>query len=633
MAGALGQLLLDRGTLPALGGALLAAGGILFAVLAPGRKRCLSGPSAVPQMCIHWPTVGIAAGLALLAVPGLAANRFTLAGVMPWLGAIIALAIAVWPQRDRTVARRLPLSVTFSWPVVVVGLAVIVGAFLRLHRIHSIPLEMGCDLPLIQGNIAQILDGEFPIFFESHPGREGLFFYLAAAVASVAGLSHVSIKIAAALIGVASIPVMYWLGKEMWDRWAGAAAAVLLSISHWHIILSRMGYRAVLLPPLASLCLLFAVRGLMTGQPRWYALSAGFAALCLQTYNAGMVVPLLLMGALLIAAAFRRQLQVRISWSMVLLCALVILIVALPLVCYALEDPARYLYRAATRATSIEAPLPARPLATWLGNGARAAAMFQYRGDTVYVTNVPGYRQLGFATALFFALGAAYCALRRPLNHGWLLWLFLIGLLLPSTLSLAFPDEVPSAVRSIGVLPMAMMLAAVGVRAASCWLTGGSPQPGRSGRLNAVVRPLSVVAIVGGLLAEAVAVYPLYFGRYVSAQPYQNQSISLEMAHVIDAYSDGQAYILVAPFWYDGNAVRAQLVHAVPDGVQEVTVLEPGQGPLDRSVPRALVIVHPDGLEALSLLEGDYDRSIVLGHRWEDGSLAFWAFYGERKAE
>ncbi|MHB1318684.1 MAG: glycosyltransferase family 39 protein, partial [Anaerolineae bacterium] len=227
---------------------LLAVSGVLFAFRAPAfpavrQSACLHTPGSV-----RWPLLLAAAALGLGAIPGFSDNRYTLTGMIAWLGSLGCVAAALWPTQARPRWPATPVVASVSGPALLVLFSIAVGAFFRLHRIHTIPLEMGCDLPLIHANIAQILTGEFPIFFESHPGREGLFFYVVAPIAALGGLSHTSIKVAAALVGVLSIPALYWLGKEIFDPWTGALAAFLLAISHWHIILSRVGYRAVLTP-------------------------------------------------------------------------------------------------------------------------------------------------------------------------------------------------------------------------------------------------------------------------------------------------------------------------------------------------------------------------------------------------
>ena len=161
--------------------------------------------------------------LGLLALPccvyawlRLAGNRLSWDGSLAWLAAIIALLVSSY-QRPTRVATHQPLltrsGLRLDWVHLGVLAAVVIGAFLRLWRLAEIPAEMGADLPHNFNNIGQILSGQFPIYFPSWPGREGLFFYLAAIPSALLWLSHLSIKLTGALIGIATIPVIYLLGK------------------------------------------------------------------------------------------------------------------------------------------------------------------------------------------------------------------------------------------------------------------------------------------------------------------------------------------------------------------------------------------------------------------------------------
>ncbi len=647
VAGALAQWLLDldRWVGPAWALFLLAA--ILFGLWSRqfACRDASDDPNppydAVP-FHVRWPWVGLSLGLAALAWLYLGGNLLTGIGVMAWGGALLCVMLAVWRGRPWRSLDRLHGGthrhdgLYFSWPTVGVLGAMALAVFFRLHRIQVIPLEMGCDLPLIQFNIAQILEGEYPIFFTSHPGREGLFFYLAAPIAAVMGLSHVSIKVTSALIGVLTVPAVYWLGRELYDRWAGVLAALFLAISHWHIILTRIGYRAALMPLLVALAWLFLLRGLKSGRGHDYALSGLWAGLGLQTYNAFMAVPPLFMGLLLIAWVARRRLGVNMHGHAIAIWALVAFLAALPLMRYAYEEQESYLYRVATRATDLEQDLPTSVAATLAGNVTRAAGMFHHVGDIVHTSNVPHHRQLGLATGVLFVLG-----LGHAVAHGWRkqLWtglLLLPGLLMPSIMALAFPEEVPSAVRAIGVLPVAVVLPALALRRlcqgleASWNVMSNRPQEGR--RLAARLGLTAIgLALIGALVAETVAVYPLYFDRYVWHQPHHNQSISLKLAQTIDrSYGDGEVYLMIWPHWYDGNAVRAQFRRTPREWNNERYELSPGKAPLDEVPGRVTVIMHPEEQATLQLLQEHYDRYMVLENRWDDGSVAMRIFVGER---
>lgn len=630
-AAALAQALLDRRGPTALALGLLVGGAVCFA--AANRRLGLERPpegGACASARWRWPWLAPVAALGAWTFARCGGNHLPGDALAAWGGglALLLWVGAGWPRGWLAALRRLwQGEVRLSRDALLLLGFLGVGAFLRLYRIGEIPLEMGCDLPLNQFNVGDILQGQRPIFFPRYPGREALFFYLAAPLCALFGLGHTTLKVASALIGLTSVPLIYWLGRALYTRRAGLWAAAWLSISHWHIILSRTGFRSCTLPPLLLGLLWALARGLHTRRLGFFAWAGLFLGLCLYTYNAAMVVPLLVGGVALLSAAglWRGH---RAPWGHWLLLTLVALYVLIPLGRYVFDEPQQYVYRVATRLTALEAPLPADVGRVLAGNIWRALAMFNVRGDAVFINNVPFYRQLGFASAVCFALGAAYALARGRSGPGLLLVLALGVMLLPSILSLAFPHEVPNAGRAIGALPPALLLAALPPAALqerlTPWLRRGL-SPAR--RLAAGA---GLLALAGALGAEAAAIYPLYFRDYVRHLPEGNYSISLEMARAIDAFGDnGEAYILAWPHWYDGNAVRAQLRRAQLPPDHELTALHPDRPPLAGPAAKFMVILHPQDGERLAQLQRAFPAGLLLVQRDHSQEPAFYIFYGE----
>ncbi|MBK9096128.1 MAG: glycosyltransferase family 39 protein [Anaerolineae bacterium] len=73
------------------------------------------------------------------------------------------------------------------------------------------------------------------------------------------------------LIGAATIPAVFWLGRELADRRVGLLAAALLTISYTHNHLSRSSSPAPLL--IVTLFCACLWRGLRTGRGVWFALA------------------------------------------------------------------------------------------------------------------------------------------------------------------------------------------------------------------------------------------------------------------------------------------------------------------------------------------------------------------------
>ena len=640
------QSLLDAKAALEVAGLGYGAAALLFAASQPQAPRQADAASDAPREA-EMPHLGrylvAAAGLAAAAFPLFSGNRFSPAGTGLWFASIAVLVCGSLPERVRGwLAGRSGVQVlgngregwrpSRAWIGLATALAI--GAFLRLYRLAEIPREMGADVPHVYTNIRAILDGDYLIFFPSHPGREGLFFYLAAAIARLFGLSHTTIKLSSALVGLSCIPIIYLLGRELFGRRAGVAAAFLLSVSHWHIICSRSGLRAGSELPLMMLAWLWLARGLRRRR-RWEFLLSGLAlGLGMHTYNAFAAVPLAI-GALLLGEAFLgRGARLRANRRNLVVMALAALVAFTPLARYAWEEPRMYAYRAATRLTGLERDLPGDLLAVALGNVWRSLLMFQYQGDSVYATNVPFLRQLGYLTAVLFALGGALVAGRWRSGYN-LAVLSALGItLLPTALSLAFPQEVPNAYRAIGALPPAMLLAGAGL--AEVWgraseglrLSERELAPGTA--VTCVCGAVLGIGLLGGLAWEAREAGRTYFEDYRLSQPRHNYSISLEMARVMDESAVGETYAVAWPHWYDGNAVRVQLRRRDPASWHDVSVLLPGEPPLTSSAGDTLVIVHPDDQATQDLLREAFPRGIFVTHRDYEGYVAFLAFYSEK---
>ena len=133
----------------------------------------------------------------------------------------------------------------------------LVAAALRLPALTATPPGLHYDEAangVLAGDIG--LRGERPVFIASYTGKEVLFFYLAAAVMRVAGESVFALRLTAAYVGLLTVAAAYWLGRMLLaDRRLAVLAAGLLAVTFWHVLFSRLGFRAIsqpLMPLLGS---------------------------------------------------------------------------------------------------------------------------------------------------------------------------------------------------------------------------------------------------------------------------------------------------------------------------------------------------------------------------------------------
>ena len=84
----------------------------------------------------------------------------------------------------------------------------LLAGFFRFYRLNDLPAERGLDPPYIYLGTEAILQGDRPIFVTLYPGQESGFFYLAAALSQVFGLSFLTLKLTSAVLGTLTVPAI-----------------------------------------------------------------------------------------------------------------------------------------------------------------------------------------------------------------------------------------------------------------------------------------------------------------------------------------------------------------------------------------------------------------------------------------
>lgn len=544
--------------------------------------------------------------LAVLAYEGFAGNNLA-GGFWYWLGAMLYFSLA-FARRPRFRTSRAPGRV---WPALLA--ITLLGLFFRFYRLDAIPAEMTSDHAEKLLDIHDVLLGWRPIFFPRNTGREALQFYLTAGLIKLTPLteSHLALKAGTALFGAIAVPLTYFLGRELYGRLAGLLAAFFIAVSHWHVAISRVGLRFPFTPAFTAPALAFLFRAFRDNRRNDWLAAGLILGLGLHSYTAMRIVPLLfiLLVSAKVAADLlprrrggpgsERSSLSRAFWENAALGALLAVLAFLPLLRYLQDNPEAFWHRASSR---LQDGLP--PGALWANfwtNVKNALLMFNYRGDVVPANTIPGSPQLGLITGALFILGLVYLLWRlvaaRERRSLYVLLSFAV-LLLPSILSLAFPEENPSAVRAGGAIPLVMLMAslplAVGVSA--CWR--GCAGWGR--RL--------AVLFVAGLLLFAVAEDAQWYFVEYDAHTRLSSWNATEMGAEARAFAEQagslrDVYHIAYPHWVDTrnigiNAGDVTWNNAVLD-LEDIAVHAQQPGP-------RLYLVHPEHRDALEALRAAY---------------------------
>jgi hypothetical protein len=600
--------------------------------------------------------------IAFLGCLNFGGNRFRLPGLLLWVGGVslclLYLYVSDSPKRfgQRISGLLAGRTVPISRRWLLLGLAVGVGALLRLQALDVVPADIGWDLPYNFTDGLSILRGEYRIFFPANLGREGLFFYLIALVAKFSPLSHFSIKLTSALVGIATIPALYLAARRMFPETVALSAAFLLAMNRWHITLSRSGFRVILLPFFAALVLYTLLRALQSYRLFDFGLAGLALGLGLHTYFPFLFAPVAVVAALGLLALSGRPMHWRALLPLLTIMMLVALAVYAPLVRYAIENPTEYIARAALQARLLSGEGGRKPLNLSLlaDNMRTTLLMFNVYGDGNSRFNVPAFRHFGFVSGILLVLGCFYALRRWRSSYNGVLLAMAFVFILPSGL-MALPNELPNIFRASGAIGPALILAALPLAAVAERLSGLSAQwPAWDLRLRVKISSfddayetvlqvgkrsllllLPLLAMVVLLVAEYRDTRQFYFGEFVKVLPdRQNVSSAKEMARQIELYGDPTtAFIKVWPHWFDG---RALLMYLRKDSERPwnpylyFSDLIPGEPPLSLVTRQALFILYPEDLAGLTTIREVFPHSASMRFLFPDGSPSFTMVRVER---
>jgi 4-amino-4-deoxy-L-arabinose transferase-like glycosyltransferase len=290
------------------------------------------------------------------------------------------------------------------------------------------------------------IPGYHPVFFNSDGGREALYAYIVAAVFKVFGSSVLTLRGAAAAIGVAGVIATY-VAVRRFGRGPALMAMAWTAGSLWMIAVSRDGFRNILTVLVGAAALAALLR--WGDRPsRWSALAAGVAvALGFWTYQPLKLLPLLAVLWLLWMRAHERkrfQSLVR-TWRWA---TGAFVVVVAPMVYTAITDFSGYFGRAAfvsvfNSGSMSQDSYPVHILKT-LG-------MFLFTGDPNPRHDVAGLPLLGPILVVPFLLGIWHCWRRRA-DQGYALVLLGLPVFLIPPL-IANEGGAPHFLRSLGLAP------------------------------------------------------------------------------------------------------------------------------------------------------------------------------------
>jgi len=356
--------------------------------------------------------------------------------------------------------------------LLIVVAILIVAAFFRFYQMDSIPPGLYPD-EAMNGNdgIVAMESGDLKLFYANNNGREGLFINIQALFVKLLGNYAWVLRMVSGIFGILTVLGLYLLAKELFNRQVGYLSSFLLAILFWHVNFSRIGFRAIMLPFVLVYGFYFLWKGLKYGRLRYFIIAGIFGGLGFHTYISYRVAPLIALLVFLnhwlyikkdFSDAKYEHARNQLFRGFVVFVGTASLIV-LPLLWYFIANPESFFSRTSSNLSVFSQANPVRELGLSV---IKTLGMFNFYGDWNWRHNISGSSQLFWPIGVLFAVGFIkefIHWIKRKHGHfstvHTLLFAWFFVMLLPGFLS----TEAPHALRTIGVIPVAVIFSALGL--------------------------------------------------------------------------------------------------------------------------------------------------------------------------
>lgn len=378
---------------------------------------------------------------------------------------------------------------------VLLVLILCIALFFRFYKLDSAPPGLYPDVAMNGTNaLSAIKSGSFEVFYPENNGREGLFINLQAFSMMIFGENVLALKVVAALIGFLTVLGTYFLVREVFGSpkrtpkynlnvtHIALLSAFFMAVSFWHVNFSRIGFRAITVPFVLVWGFYFLYRALRTRRTLDFIASGIFFGLGFHTYISYRIAPAILAVPFFVEVwkynktqygnikealkkgwgAVTRKFYIEDGWYKWDLMLLAMVLVTLPLLGYFVANPDAFL----GRSTQVSVFASENPIQILTVSTLKTLGQFNFIGDENWRHNYAGAPQLFWPVGIFFLIGLVIVLreiFKKPFtleDHGYLLFVvWLLLMLVPSFLSV---EGIPHALRSIGAIPPAMIIAGIG---------------------------------------------------------------------------------------------------------------------------------------------------------------------------
>lgn len=347
--------------------------------------------------------------------------------------------------------------------VLILVFILLVAAFFRFYQLNKVPPSPSLDEVSIGWNAYSILKtgrdeygNKLPILLRAYDDwRPALYVYLVIPFVKLFGLSALAVRLPSVLLSLMTVLVTYFLVKELFKKEILAlVASFLLTISPWHVYLSRLGHEVNAGLAFSVFAIFSFLKFIKTKKSFWIFSSAAFFSLSFYTYQSLKVFsPLLIVSLGLI---FRRQL-----WrakKQVILAFLLSLFLLWPILKASLMPEALIRFQATSVFRQAVGQNPGKLVFQSYFSHFKAKWLFFNSGAEDHKVSGLGLFYLWEWPLLIFGF---YQLIKSKLSRQ--IKLFFCVWFLISPLAASFTTGAPHAMRTFSILPLPQVLIALGL--------------------------------------------------------------------------------------------------------------------------------------------------------------------------
>lgn len=225
-------------------------------------------------------------------------------------------------------------------------LVLLLGTFLKLFLLNKVPPSLNWDevsMGYTAYSVSQTGMDEWgerlPLFFRSYgEWKSATYIYLLVPLVKFFGMNAWTVRLPSVIAGIVAVFLTYLIGKKLYNEKVGLWAALFLTITPWHFMLSRPAFEGNVSLTLVLVGIYCLLNAASSNKLIWTATSAVFFGLAPHTYNsAKVVVPFLVLYMVWRTKLYRNIKKIVLLFG-------ILAFFALPLIVNILNGRAQYRY-------------------------------------------------------------------------------------------------------------------------------------------------------------------------------------------------------------------------------------------------------------------------------------------------